>query len=254
MVEKFYSQDRLKIIQLTDTHLVSNNSELFGFNTNDNFNRVMDSVFKKEINDTDFILLTGDLSQDETAGSYQYLLDAFQPCSIPVFWIPGNHDDFELMNTVFNQSSLFNFPKFIDLKHWIFLFINTQLEGSINGYINSNDLLMIKNQLSEAAEKNKNIVLVMHHHPTEVDTPLIDEYILNNREELWSIISDSRVKMIISGHVHGDYSFNHRGVKIECAPATCFQFQKGSTSLQIENSIGYKIHNFELGSVDNKLH
>ncbi|MBA2652249.1 MAG: metallophosphoesterase [Tatlockia sp.] len=252
MVNNINKKDCVKIIQLTDTHLFSNDSLLFGVNCNKTFDKVIDHIYKHELHDTDLILLTGDLSQDESQGSYQYLLNAFKPFQIPVIWIPGNHDNLNLMDATFSKSSFFFRMKQLELKHWIFIFLNTQLEGEINGFINQDDFISIKNGIENGALFNKKIALIMHHHPVSVDTPLIDKYIINNQEELWKNIRNSNVELAICGHVHGDYLIHHNNVKIESAPATCFQFKKGSTTLDIENLVGYKIHYFEQGNHHSK--
>ncbi|ARG97370.1 metallophosphoesterase [Legionella micdadei] len=239
MLNEFSTKGSLKILQVTDTHLFANHSTLFGAQPNKNFDEVMNFIVKKELQDTDFILLTGDLSQDESPETYQHLLESFIGCKKPVFWLPGNHDNEKIMSEVFSQHFLFNRIKFLELKHWNLLFINSKLEGSENGYISFSDLNDVERNIKES---EKNVALIMHHHPIPVNTPLIDQYILNNRDDLWRIISDSKVKLIITGHVHGDYSLFHHGVKIECSPASAFQLKKGVATLQIENSKGYKIH------------
>ncbi|KTC93032.1 MULTISPECIES: metallophosphoesterase [Legionella] len=244
MENDFSLKESLKILQITDTHLFSTNPNLFGINPNKNFNEVMRVVFNHELQDTDFILLTGDLSQDETANSYQYLVESFKHCKKPVFWISGNHDNEKLMAEVFSPFALFNRGKFLELKHWIFLFLNSKLEGSENGYLHQDELNKLEKQLKLC---HKNVALIMHHHPTPVNTPLIDKYILNNRDELWEIISNTKVKLIITGHVHGDYSLSKNDIKVECSPATCYQLKKGTSTLEIDKAIGYKIHYFDNG-------
>lgn len=245
MVNNLLNKSTLKIIQLSDTHLFANNELLHGNDCNKTFDLIIERIFKTESHDTDCIFLTGDLSQDESIGSYHHLLNAFKPYQIPVIWIPGNHDNLDLMRSVFSNSSLFHKVNQLELKHWLFIFLNTQLEGSINGFINQDDLDSVKDGIKKAESLNKNIVLVMHHHPAPFSTPLIDQYGINNQEELWIHIINSNVKLLLCGHVHGDYILHYNNVKIESAPSTCFQFKKGSTTLEIENLIGYKIHYFE---------
>jgi Icc protein len=249
MENDFSTKEKLKILQLTDTHLFSTTSDLFGVNPNKNFNEVMKAVFNQELKDTDFILLTGDLSQDETMNSYQYLVEPFKHCEKPVFWIPGNHDNEKFMTEVFRQLALFKRGTFLELKHWIFLFINSKLEGSENGYLSQDELNELENKLKVC---DKNVALIMHHHPTPVNTPLIDKYILNNRDEFWDLISKTKVKLIITGHVHGDYSLVKNDIKIECSPATSFQLKKGVSTLEIDHTIGYKIHYFDKGEYYSK--
>ncbi|KTD29812.1 MULTISPECIES: metallophosphoesterase [Legionella] len=242
MFNDFSTKDSLKILQITDTHLFAHHSSLFGVNPNKNFDEVMKVIFRNELEDTDFILLTGDLSQDETSAAYQHLLKSFKNCKSRVFWLPGNHDNESVMSAVFNSFSLFTRTRLLELKHWNLVFIHSKLEGSGSGYIHLDELNEVEKIINAS---KKNIALIMHHHPIPVNTPLIDQYILNNREDLWKTISNSKVKLIVTGHVHGDYSFVYQGVNVECSPATVFQIKKGTDTLQIEHSIGYKIHYFD---------
>jgi Icc protein len=245
MGNKLQRKDSIKIIQITDSHLFSSNDELMmGHKNNMNFYDVINKIKNKHLSDTDLIFLTGDLSQDQTSKSYKHITSELQSMNIPIYWIPGNHDDNNIMLSVFSNNALFKIEKYIELKYWIFVFLNTQKIGSESGFLDRDEIYFIKNEINKNASKNKKIALVMHHHPTPFNTPLIDSYILENHAELWSTIKDSTVKMIMCGHVHGDYSFTKNSIQIESAPATCFQFKKGASNLALENSIGYKIYYF----------
>lgn len=86
----------------------------------------------------------------------------------------------------------------------------------------------------------------MHHHPFPVGTPLIDYYILKNGEDLLKKIFEYKnIELIICGHAHGDYQFNYHDVNIEVAPATCFQFKKGTLDVTVETRSGYRIFDFK---------
>lgn len=245
MVSKLQKKDSVKIIQITDSHLFSSNNELMmGHKNNVNFYDVINKIKKNHLSDTDLIFLTGDLSQDQTSKSYEHITSELNSMNIPIYWIPGNHDENDIMFNVFSNNSLFKPEKYIELKHWIFIFLNTQKIGSESGFLKHDEICFIQKEISRNIQKNKKIALVMHHHPTPFNTPLIDNYILENHDELWSTIKNSSVKMIMCGHVHGDYSFTENNIQIESAPATCFQFKKGTSESEFENEIGYKIHYF----------
>ncbi len=53
------------------------------------------------------------------------------------------------------------------------------------------------------------------------------------------------MKLIICGHVHGDYQVKYKNVMIETAPATCLQWLRGTKILKIDQKIGYKIYHFD---------
>ena len=62
--------DEIKLIFLTDMHLVSENSFL-GINTFDSFSSVVDDVIQNHSN-ADFVIFGGDLVQDQSKDSYAF--------------------------------------------------------------------------------------------------------------------------------------------------------------------------------------
>jgi Icc protein len=235
----------LKVIQLSDTHLFANDeSEMKGTKSNIKFKTVVEQIYAEELSDTDLIFLTGDLSQDETEQSYQKLVDTLAPFQIPIYWIPGNHDHIPRMKSVFKKAN--NFSRIYELTKngWKFIFLNTKLDGSVEGYLANSELKMLQERI-EATKENTKIAIVMHHHPIEVNTPLIDQYILKNRAEFWELVSGTQVELVICGHVHGDYKIKYNNITVESAPATCLQWQKGTKNFITEPEIGYKIYLFD---------
>ncbi|TAK73374.1 MAG: hypothetical protein EPO11_08555 [Gammaproteobacteria bacterium] len=229
----------VKVIQLSDTHLFADDdADIFGAKSNIKFKEVVEKILDEDSHDADIIFLTGDVSQDETDQSYQKVIDIFSKLTIPVYWIPGNHDNFERMKVVFKDAKNFFQARHLTLPGWNLIFLNTK-----DGYLPDSELALLKNTIATLAG-DANIAIVMHHHPAEVGTPLVDHYILQNRNEFWDIITGTQVKLIICGHVHGDYKFKYRDVMIESTPATCLQWQQGTKDLKIDSKIGFKIYYF----------
>ncbi|MGC1183159.1 metallophosphoesterase [Legionella sp.] len=239
------NKETLKIIQITDTHLFKNDSYLFNVDTNLAFKKVMCKI-EDDLADTDAIFLTGDLSQDETVESYEIIANSLKNLNKNIFWIPGNHDSICNMQSVFCKEGNFFRERILSTPLWDFFFLNTKIDGKETGFLSNNELLLIHSELKK--ERKKPIALIMHHHPIEVKTPLIDNYILENKDKFFETIGQSNIDLIICGHVHNDYSLRHGTICIETSPATCFQFKKGSTDLAIENSIGYKVYYFSSNS------
>ncbi|WP_131782408.1 metallophosphoesterase [Legionella gresilensis] len=245
MDNRFLTKDNLKLLQITDPHLfASNDKRVFGIDSNSRFKQVIDYIKQHELYDTDAIILTGDLSQDETQKSYQRILMAFKEFKIPVYWIPGNHDDLPLMQSIFASSSLLQNERVLACKYWHFIFLNTAIPGQGVGYLHEEEFSIITEEI-EKLEKTRRIALIMHHHPVQINTPLMDQYGLKNQSQFWQKLINSPVQLIICGHVHGHYSLDYQNIAVECAPATCFQIKKGATDLEIENLIGYKRHFFK---------
>jgi Icc protein len=234
----------VKVIQISDTHLFADdNKDIYGVKTNIKFEEVMVRIHE-DIHDADVIFLTGDISQDETTESYEKILGHLSRLEIPVYWIPGNHDDPVQLQKVFFGANNFNRTASLSSTDWHFIFLDTRIEGRGDGWLSPTELNLLRNELL-ASPVAKKLAIIMHHHPAPVGTPLIDKYILQNVDDFCIIISDSRVELIICGHVHGDYKFKYRNIMIESSPATCLQWKKGTRDIIIENKIGYKIYHFD---------
>ena len=80
----------------------------------------------------DLLLLTGDLSQDETPESYQRLVSLIAPLGIPAYWIPGNHDNIPVMAEILNQPPLSPEKSWM-LGNWQFLLLSSVEAGCDGG-------------------------------------------------------------------------------------------------------------------------
>jgi Icc protein len=233
-----------KVIQITDTHLFAKDeSEILGVKSNIQFKECLQKI-KTEDSDADCIFLTGDISQDHTAESYYYIAELLSAIQVPVYWIPGNHDDKEKVKEVFSKYPNFFNVRSLSVPNWHFIFLDTNLYGVAEGFLSQKEIMQLKNEIA-LCDKKLNIAIVMHHHPIPVGTPLIDQYILKNNEDFWKVINGSNTKLVIHGHVHGDYHLIHQGISVHSSPATCLQWEKGTESLAISKEIGYKIHFFD---------
>lgn len=89
--------------------------------------------------------------------------------------------------------------------------------GREDGCLSQSELGILKDELI-SSPADKKIAIVMHHHLTPVGTPLIDHYILKNSKDFWEIVTGTNVKLIICGHVHGDYRLECNNIMIESSP------------------------------------
>lgn len=235
----------MKVIQISDTHLFADDElSIFNVKSNIKFKEVMIKIIDEDSHDIDIIFITGDISQDETGNSYKKIVDHLSGLNVPIYWIPGNHDNLDQLESIFKNAKNFNRTTHLSLSSWHFIFLNTKIAGRDDGYLSQSELNMLRHELT-ISPVDKKIAIVMHHHPAPVGTPLIDNYILKNTHDFWNIITGTRTELIICGHVHGDYHFKYNNVMIESSPATCLQWEKGSSILKIDKKIGYKVYYFD---------
>jgi Icc protein len=234
-----------QIIQITDTHLFSDpDKTLRGYCTHANLVKTIDHILLNATSKPDFVFVTGDISEDESAQSYLLALAQFERLDCPVYWIHGNHDNAIVLKPIFDRSQRVKNLINLSIPSWEFISINTCRYGSEKGYIASDEYDRFLLQLAEV--KNKQVAVVMHHHPIPVNTPLLDACMLQDYEQFLNITKQHKeIKLVICGHVHGDYKVMHDDLLIEVSPATCFQWKKGTSEVETENVIGYKIFNFD---------
>lgn len=230
----------MKIIQLTDLHLFNDKTKkLLNIITYHSVEKIIDHIYQYE-KDYEAIIVTGDISQDETVASYQLAINLLKQLNKPIYYLQGNHDKKENLDLVFSKQKPI---EELYSPYWNFISVDTVDYGKDSGLISNDELNKLKNKISKN-EKN-NIALIMHHHCLKLGTPLIDDCMLLNSNKLLEIIDkEKRIKLVICGHAHNDYKLIHKNFILEVAPAVCFQWKKGTKTPITENHYGYKKYSF----------
>ena len=88
----------IRLLHVTDPHLYADvDREIYGVVTDASFRAVLKHAFASAPGPVDAILATGDLAEDESAAAYQRIAAMMSAYDVPVFCLPGNHDDSGLM-------------------------------------------------------------------------------------------------------------------------------------------------------------
>src|SRR5947207_12757305 len=91
----------LRIVQISDIHLFGGKEKtLLGVNTQESFQAVVD-LLQADEKKPDLILLSGDLSQDGSESSYLRLAEILKDFMLPIYYVPGNHDDGKMLSLVY---------------------------------------------------------------------------------------------------------------------------------------------------------
>lgn len=222
----------LLVAQITDTHLFANpNQEMKGMVTGKSLQSILDRV--KQLNpQPNLLLLTGDLSQDETAESYQYLQTLLSPLGIPSYWIPGNHDSFPLMEQILTEEPFLPHKSF-QLGGWQFILLNSAVPGCVHGELSPSTLEWLENQLKLAG--NCPTLVALHHPPLPINSAGFDSIKLQNPEDLWVVIDRyPQVRLVVFGHIHQEFTGERQGIHYFGTPSTCIQFLPNSTEFAID--------------------
>ena len=66
----------MKIVHISDIHLTENGTEIWGVNTHEHFQKAIQKI--KELDGLDGIIVSGDLSNDGSKWTYEYIDRAFE--------------------------------------------------------------------------------------------------------------------------------------------------------------------------------
>ncbi|ALO35765.1 3',5'-cyclic-nucleotide phosphodiesterase [Colwellia sp. MT41] len=194
------------LAQISDSHLFSSVNGLHhGHNVLANLRKVLLSICHNR--QIDYVIFTGDLTQDHSEQSYQNFVDLVHECGIavPIYYLAGNHDEPELLAQYFSAAP-FTSDTTIDHPHWQIQLLDSK-SATPAGYVAEQALV----KLQKAIKADKHQLVMMHHHPIDVGY-FIDKYGLQNKSAFWQAIDDfDNIKAIACGHVHSAMQLTKQG-------------------------------------------
>ncbi|EKD72277.1 MAG: hypothetical protein ACD_45C00717G0002 [uncultured bacterium] len=223
----------LRIVQISDIHLYGNKEKaLLGVKTQESFDALIQQL-KLDKKPPDLILLTGDLSQDGSEASYTYIANTMKTFPIPVYYVPGNHDNAQVMTHVYPRENITH-HKHIVLAHWHIILLNSQKPGAVEGYLDRTELSFLQHCLQMYPEHYA--IIAFHHHPILVGSTWLDKLGLINADDLWAILAHfPKVHSILFGHVHQEHTGKKNHINYFSAPSTCIQFKPNSPTFALDN-------------------
>jgi Icc protein len=226
------------LVQLSDSHLFAEaDGTLLGMKTCESLQRVIELVRAQQPR-IDLLLATGDLSQDGTLESYQQFRDMTRQIDAPARWIPGNHDEPQIMAHAAAHSDLLE--PVVDVGNWRITLLDSAVPGSVPGYLQDSQLQLLAQALSEAP--NRHHLVCFHHHPVPIGCAWMEPIGLRNPDALFAVLDRfPQVRAVLWGHVHQEIDRERNGVRLLASPSTCIQFAPGSEDFNVsEQAPGYR--------------
>ena len=243
----------IRIVQITDTHLRTPPGPLRGMEktTDESLIQVLKHVKSAE---KDFLLCTGDLSDTPDARTYQRLIELLTPLSVPVYCLPGNHDDPEIAADTCARSNLL-WQKIIDLDQWVIIMLDSFLRDETHGQLGDKELNFLNDQLK--IFHNRHILICLHHHPIHTGSMWMDEIMLKDGDQFFDVVDQfTHIRGILWGHIHQEFDKMRRGIRLLGSPSTCRQFKPDEDDFIIDdNHPGFReliLHGD--GSIDTRVY
>lgn len=151
----------------------------------------------------DVALATGDLVDEGSPEEYARLRELLAPLAMPIFVVPGNHDDREALRAAFPETlpaeGFLNYA--VEDYPVRLIALDTHVPGAPGGLICDARADWLSRRLAERPEKPT--IIFMHHPPFRTGLQAMDRMGLEGAERLERAIGPyCNVERIVCGHLH----------------------------------------------------
>lgn len=214
----------MKLIHISDIHLTENGHPIWGVNTLEHFCSAIQKI--KSLNGVDGIVVSGDLSDDGSRWTYEYIDRAFAEVGIPTFCCPGNHDNLDEFYQGY-KSAFYKTCETFELCGWTFIMLNSVVASMSRGFFNPETL-------SRLIQQNSGPIAIVLHHPPIEQEGWLNRKLLENRNEFNEIIHQAvNVKIVLYGHTHYHTENVVNGIVYSSAPSIGFAFHPNLQKFEI---------------------
>lgn len=214
------------LVQLTDTHIETPGKLLYG--KVDTARHLQESV--QEINamqpQPDLVMVTGDLVEVPNEASYDHFARLIEPLQAPVYLLPGNHDDPQVMLEMFGDTPMFpavhaTIQYAIDDFPVRILALNSHFQGSELPDFGAHRLHWLQQTLADADQPT---LLAIHHPPMKTGIGFIDMVGATWYAGITRLVQQHpQVQLVICGHGHSDLVGRIGTVPVYMAGSTAHQ-------------------------------
>lgn len=203
----------LRLVQVTDCHLSADPDAAYRDRSPDaGLARLAPAVRAFA---PDWLVLTGDLSEDASTESYRRIVAWASEFGVPVAWLPGNHDDRRVMAPIFDAAGFESGPR-IRASGWDLVLLDSAVPGRPEGHLDEPRLAVL-----EELSGRRPAGVFVHHQPVAVGAAWIDRVGLVDGERLWERLGRvSGLRFVAFGHIHQRFRGQRGDVACLAAPST----------------------------------
>jgi 3',5'-cyclic AMP phosphodiesterase CpdA len=219
-----------RLLHLSDLHVVAPGTLCSGIlDTGAILGAAVDRILDlmPAIGPLDGVLVTGDVSDDGSAESYDLANRELARLGLPVYAVPGNHDNRAAFRAAFGVQAWMPAEGpinwVVDLPDTRLIGLDTLVEGQGAGRLQPTSLAFLTQALNSAG--GRATVVALHHPPLRTGIRFMDNIGLENTADLVAAIpAKSGQAIFLAGHVHGVYLGRIGAHRIVTAPSVCSAF------------------------------
>jgi 3',5'-cyclic-AMP phosphodiesterase len=194
----------MKIIQLTDTHLMPSGVVVNGVDPEQQLRAAVADIIEKH-SDADLLVMTGDLCNHGDPDAYQLLKDILAPLPFEVRLMLGNHDDRPNFIAAFPDQPRDDngfIQSFIDTKAGRLLFLDSHEAGVIGGIYGEDRMAWLDQALAGAGALP--VTVFIHHPPMETRIAHFEKIGMHDDGAVLERLNRHApgIRHIVFGHIH----------------------------------------------------
>ena len=194
------------LLQLSDLHIREPGQLAYGrLDTAPYLQQAVDTILRLP-QPPDAVVVTGDLTDQGRAAEYAHLRSLLAPLAMPLYLMPGNHDDRAQLRLGFPDHAYLGTQGYIQFSVAVgslqLVALDTVVPGASHGRLCSERLQWLAETLDQ--HRGLPVVIAMHHPPfqTLID-PMDDVGLLEGAAELEAVVARyPNVERILCGHLH----------------------------------------------------
>lgn len=194
----------MKIIQITDTHLVPPGIAVNGVDPEKQLRAAIADILEKHA-DADLLVMTGDLCNFGEPEAYELLRDILAPVSIPTRLMLGNHDRRPEFTAVFPDQPCDGngyIQSFIDTEFGRLLFLDSHEPEVIGGIYGADRMEWLDGALQGSGDLP--VTVFVHHPPMDCGIRHFENIGMHDEGAVMRrlVAHPAGVRHIVFGHIH----------------------------------------------------
>ena len=196
----------------------------------------------------DVVIVSGDLVEGAQDWEYERVKSVLAPLGMPVYVLPGNHDDRDALHRHFGVPGEGGAPVqyAAELGPLRLLVLDSTAPGHEHGELDAGRLEWLDAELSAAPERPA--LIAVHHPPLTTGAPAVDAIALHDegRRALGEVLArHAQVLKVISGHVHRTVAGEVGGRPVLAIPSTYAELRLDFSSPELateDGGRGFALH------------
>lgn len=217
----------MKLLVLTDPHLVESGGDIIGLDPARRLTDVLEHALDHHP-DAAHIVILGDLTHHGRPAQYDVLRDCLAGVPLPMSLLLGNHDDRATFVAAFPDAPRTDdghIQQVVTLGNHRLICLDSFDEAADpphSGYLCDARMAWLRRALQSA--DGAPVILALHHPPFKTGLDGMDHIRLRNDDALHALIAEfPNVVQLLCGHVHRTISGGVRGTPYATFKGTCHQ-------------------------------